>query len=66
MQSNFGVVTKMGLWLHPVPEEVITVRVALAAKTNTPDLYEILHTLGAPRVADRLARARAWVRTQPG
>src|SRR5512139_2555282 len=29
VQSNFGVVTKMGLWLHPVPEEVITVRVAL-------------------------------------
>ena len=29
VQSNFGVVTKMGLWLHPTPEEVITVRVAL-------------------------------------
>ena len=29
VQSNFGVVTKMGLWLHPTPEEVITLRVAL-------------------------------------
>jgi glutamyl-tRNA synthetase len=44
---------------------MMVVRVALAAKTNTPDLYEILHTLGAQRVADRLARARAWVQTQP-
>jgi 4-cresol dehydrogenase (hydroxylating) flavoprotein subunit len=31
VQSNFGVVTKMGLWLHPTPEEVVTVRVALDA-----------------------------------
>ncbi len=29
VQSNFGVITKMGLWLHPTPEQVITVRVAL-------------------------------------
>ena len=29
VQGNFGVVTKMGLWLHPVPEQVISVQVAL-------------------------------------
>jgi 4-cresol dehydrogenase (hydroxylating) len=29
VQSNYGVVTKMGLWLHPTPETVIQVRVKL-------------------------------------
>ena len=29
VQANYGVVTKMGLWLHPVPEQVISVQVAL-------------------------------------
>jgi 4-cresol dehydrogenase (hydroxylating) len=31
VQANYGVVTKMGLWLHPVPEQVISVQVALDA-----------------------------------
>jgi 4-cresol dehydrogenase (hydroxylating) len=29
VQSNLGVITKMGLWLHPTPEEVVQVRVSL-------------------------------------
>jgi 4-cresol dehydrogenase (hydroxylating) len=29
VQANYGVVTKMGLWLHPVPEQVVTIQVAL-------------------------------------
>jgi 4-cresol dehydrogenase (hydroxylating) len=33
VQANYGVVTKMGLWLHPVPEQVISVQVAL----DSPD-----------------------------
>jgi len=34
VQANFGVVTKMGLWLHPVPEQVISVQVALDQKDD--------------------------------
>jgi 4-cresol dehydrogenase (hydroxylating) flavoprotein subunit len=29
VQSNLGVITKMGLWLHPTPEEVVQLRVSL-------------------------------------
>lgn len=38
---------------------MMVVRVALSGKTNTPDLYEILHALGAERAADRLRAAAA-------
>ncbi|MBK7115713.1 MAG: FAD-binding oxidoreductase [Proteobacteria bacterium] len=34
VQANYGVVTKMGLWLHPVPEQVISVQVALDAQDD--------------------------------
>lgn len=38
---------------------MMVVRVALSGKTNTPDLYEILQTLGAARAAERLHAAAA-------
>jgi glutamyl-tRNA synthetase len=38
---------------------MMVVRVALTGKTNTPDLYEILQTLGAERSAARLRAAAA-------
>ncbi len=38
---------------------MMVVRVALTGKTNTPDLYEILQTLGAERAAERLRAAAA-------
>lgn len=36
---------------------MMVMRVALTGKTNTPDLYEILHTIGSERVQARLAQA---------
>ncbi|MFN8528128.1 MAG: glutamate--tRNA ligase family protein [Anaerolineae bacterium] len=36
---------------------MMIVRVALTGKTNTPDLYEILHTMGTVRVHQRIEQA---------
>lgn len=36
---------------------MMVVRVGLTGKTNTPDLYEIAHTLGADRLRQRTAQA---------
>ncbi|MDZ4764728.1 MAG: glutamate--tRNA ligase family protein [Chloroflexota bacterium] len=40
---------------------MMVVRVALSGKTNTPDLYEILQTLGAVRAYGRLRAALAQI-----
>lgn len=38
---------------------MMVVRVALTGKTNTPDLYEIIQTIGPERLRQRVARAAA-------
>jgi glutamyl-tRNA synthetase len=39
---------------------MMVVRVALSGKTNTPDLYEIIHTIGRDALLARLGQASAW------
>ncbi len=43
---------------------MMVVRVALTARTNTPDLYDILHTYGRARIARRIDRALGSSQTQ--
>ncbi len=38
---------------------MMVIRVALTGKTNTPDLYEMMQTMGVDRVQSRFARASA-------
>lgn len=42
---------------------MMVIRVALSGKTNTPDLYEIMQTLGVERTKARLQRALEHVRS---
>ena len=35
-----------------------TLRVALTARTNTPDMYEIMRVLGKDRIAKRFEKAK--------
>lgn len=39
---------------------MMVVRVALSGKTNTPDLYEIIHAIGREALLARLNRAKSW------
>lgn len=45
MQSNFGVVTKIGIWLAPQPETILTGQVALSDETAIKDLIEAIRPL---------------------
>ena len=45
MQSNFGIVTKMGIWLYPQPEAFLSARVDVAADADLPALVDILARL---------------------
>jgi 4-cresol dehydrogenase (hydroxylating) flavoprotein subunit len=44
-QSNFGVVTKMGIWLMPAPEAVVNVSVELDDEKYVPNLIDALRPL---------------------
>ncbi len=43
---------------------MMVVRVALTGRTNTPDLYEILHVFGTDRIQRRVAQALGGSQTQ--
>jgi 4-cresol dehydrogenase (hydroxylating) flavoprotein subunit len=45
MQSNFGIVTKMGIWLYPQPEAFLSARVDVEADADLPRLVDILARL---------------------
>jgi len=45
MQSNFGVVTKAGVWLYPEPEEVLTIAIELPNESDIGWLVEALAAL---------------------
>lgn len=45
MQSNFGVVTKAGIWLYPEPEEVLTCTMELPNETDIGWVVETLAPL---------------------
>jgi 4-cresol dehydrogenase (hydroxylating) len=44
-QSNFGVVTKMGVWLMPAPEGVASVYVGLPGENDLPVMVDTLRPL---------------------
>jgi 4-cresol dehydrogenase (hydroxylating) flavoprotein subunit len=45
MQSNFGIVTKMGIWLYPQPEAFLSARVDVDSDADLPRLVDILARL---------------------
>lgn len=45
MQSNFGVVTKVGIWLTPQPETIITGSVAVEAEEGIKGLIDAIRPL---------------------
>lgn len=45
MQSNFGIVTKMGLWLMPEPESTLELRMALPNVEDLPAAIDALRPL---------------------
>jgi len=45
MQSNFGIVTKMGLWLMPEPENTVELRMALPNVEDLPAAIDALRPL---------------------
>ncbi|GAB7541959.1 FAD-binding oxidoreductase [Cupriavidus sp. 8B] len=51
MQSNFGIVTKMGIWLMPAPETVLLCQASFAREA---DLEAVVETLRPLRLADVL------------
>ena len=53
-QSNFGVVTKMGVWLMPQPEAVANVAISLP---NAGDLPAMVDTLRPLRLNDTINRS---------
>ena len=52
VQSNFGIVTKMGLWLKPAPEAVITVGVKLPQAQDVGQWTDIVTPLRIAGVLD--------------
>jgi 4-cresol dehydrogenase (hydroxylating) flavoprotein subunit len=66
MQSNLGIVTKMGLWLLPEPESFRAVEVSFA---RDEDFVEMIETLRPLKVRDTIqgsARAANAVRVAQG
>lgn len=45
MQSNFGIVTKMGLWLRPRPEVIVTGSIVCDGEDDLVPLIELLRPL---------------------
>lgn len=45
LQSNLGVVTKLGIWMQPQPETTMTVRLEMEKLDDLADLVEILAKL---------------------
>ncbi|MGH3281236.1 MAG: FAD-binding oxidoreductase [Trebonia sp.] len=45
MQSNFGIVTKMGIWLYPQPEAFLSARVDVETDADLVPLVDILARL---------------------
>lgn len=44
-QSNFGIVTKMGIWLMPEPAGMAGVAIAIPRRDQLPDLIDVLQRL---------------------
>ena len=52
MQSNFGVVTRMGLWLHPMPEAYVPVWVRVWDEADLVPLVDTLRRLRLDRTIE--------------
>jgi 4-cresol dehydrogenase (hydroxylating) len=69
MQSNFGIVTRMGVWLMPMPQTVMPVWVNAAHEEDLAALVDTLRTLrldrtiqGVPGIYNTLVLASAMSR----
>ena len=45
MQSNFGIVTKIGIWLMPEPEATATMRISFPNESDLPKIIDIARRL---------------------
>ncbi|MCP5145837.1 MAG: FAD-binding oxidoreductase [Gammaproteobacteria bacterium] len=45
IQSNYGIVTKIGIWLMPEPEATASVRITVPNEEDLPQLVEIIRPL---------------------
>lgn len=52
MQSNFGIVTKMGVWLQPQPEAIMPVTVTVDAEDDIRALVDTLRALLLDRTVE--------------
>ncbi|MCC7463492.1 MAG: FAD-binding oxidoreductase [Gammaproteobacteria bacterium] len=63
VQSNFGVVTRAGLWLMPEPEATLGLRFALPESTDIVWALELLRELRLRRVIDTSVTMGNYLRT---
>jgi len=57
MQSNLGIVTKMGIWLQPRPEEIAAVRMSIASEADLPLLVDAIRELKLDGTIDGVVNA---------
>ncbi|XYH93734.1 hypothetical protein ACMHYB_38630 [Sorangium sp. So ce1128] len=72
MQSNFGIVTKMGVWLLPMPECCLCADVVVQRESDLELLIETTRPLmlarviqNHPTIAGALTATRSGVSTRP-
>lgn len=57
LQSNYGIVTSMGVWLHPAPETAVTMQIAVPGRDDLGPLVEALR----PFLLDGTIRSTATI-----
>ncbi|QJU54112.1 FAD-binding oxidoreductase [Herbiconiux sp. KACC 21604] len=57
LQSNLGIVTKMGIWLMPRPERFAACRVAIDRESSLPALVDAMRELGLEGMIDGVVNA---------
>jgi 4-cresol dehydrogenase (hydroxylating) len=53
VQSNYGIVTKVGMWLMPQPEATVTLRIGAPEEADMPWMLEILLKLCREGIIDQ-------------
>ncbi len=56
-QSNLGIVTKMGVWLMPRPDEFAACRLSIAAEADLPQLVDAIRELKLDGTIDGVVNA---------
>lgn len=57
MQSNLGVVTKMGIWLQPRPEEIAACRIGVPREDQLAELVDAIRELKLEGIVDGVVNA---------